>query len=87
MFQQLKFNIFHTRWHILRILQLVLSVIVFIQAITDKHYVLLIPSFVLVYMAVMNTCSSCSIGWLNKSNYTTSIKSEDIQYKEITEKK
>lgn len=87
MFQQLKFNIFHTRWHILRILQLVLSVIVFIQAITDKHYVLLIPSFVLVYMAVMNTCSSCSIGGLNKSNYTTSIKSEDIQYKEITEKK
>jgi carbon starvation protein CstA len=83
MLEQLKFQVLHTRWHLIRILQLVLATMVLIQAITDKHYILIIPAVWLIYMSLMNTCSSCSTGSCGTNNAAPENKNETIQYKEI----
>jgi len=83
MLQQIKFTIFHTRWHFLRILQLSVSVMVFIQAITDQHYLLLIPSFILIYMALFNTCAACSSGSTCSDKDSPTIEKQEITYDEV----
>lgn len=85
MFQHIKYNIFHTRWHVLRILQLFLSVLVFIQAITEHHHILLLPSLGLMYMALMNTCSACTTGGTCSNRQSASLDESEVKYHEIKE--
>lgn len=83
MFQQLKFNVFNTRWHFLRIVQFVLAVIVLIQAITDGFYLLIIPALFLLYMSLMNTCSACNnVQAINKQPEAFDNLS-DVDYTEV----
>lgn len=84
MFEQLRVGIFHSRWNFLRIIQLVLSVLVVVQAITDHHFVLIIPALFILYMALSNSCQACQVPSGTNSPAREKVDvMKDIEYIEI----
>ncbi len=88
MLEQLKNGIFHSKWTFLRLLQLVLASMVLVQAITDKHYLLIIPAVIILYMALSNSCHACRVPGASAKNSDSSNEIPgNIEFIEIKEKK
>ncbi len=85
MFKQLMDGMFHSKWTFLRLLQLFLSVMVLIQAITDEHYLLIIPAVFILYMALSNSCAACRVP-ASKHDAGSGEMPEEIEYIEINKK-
>lgn len=83
MFQRLISGMFHTPWNILRVFQTLLASMVLIQAITDAHYLLIIPALFILYMGLSGSCMSCNTSVPGKSNNTIQDIPDEMDFTEI----
>ena len=88
MFKQLNEGVFHSKWNFLRLFQLTLAIMVLIQAITDHHYLLVIPALFILYMALSNSCQACRVpGHTVNDQKGGNVIPDNIEFIEIKNKK
>jgi hypothetical protein len=63
-------------WNFIRIIRLIVGIIIIIEAVTSKNYILAIPGVFFAGMAVLNS-SCCNNGNCNTGNCDIPIKNKE----------